>query len=136
MALHPVTTRPNFVEMENRILAWWRERDMIRRYITKNQHAGRRWSFIDGPITANNPMGVHHAWGRSYKDLWQRFHTMLGEQQRYQNGFDCQGLWIEVEVEKEHGFKSKRDILDFGVDRFVEECKARVQKFAAIQTEQ
>jgi len=136
MAMKPVTTRPNFVEMENRILAWWRERDMIRRYITKNERSDRRWSFIDGPITANNPMGVHHAWGRSYKDLWQRFHTMLGEKQRYQNGFDCQGLWIEVEVEKEHGFTSKKDILDYGVDRFVEECKARVKKFAAIQTEQ
>ena len=57
-------------------------------------------------------MGVHHAWGRIYKDLFQRFHTMLGEKQRYQNGFDCQGLWIEVEVEKEHGFTSKKDIVD------------------------
>jgi len=109
---------------------------MIEKYIRKNDASDRRWSFIDGPITANNPMGVHHAWGRSYKDLWQRFHTMLGEKQRYQNGFDCQGLWIEVEVEKEHGFASKKDILDYGVDKFVEECKARVQRFAAIQTEQ
>src|SRR5207237_1313601 len=67
-----------------------------------------RWSFLDGPITANNPMGVHHAWGRTYKDLFQRFHAMLGHDQRYQNGFDCQGLWVEVEVEKELGLKSKR----------------------------
>jgi isoleucyl-tRNA synthetase len=122
--------------MENATLAWWRERDMIRRYIRRNESSERRWSFIDGPITANNPMGVHHAWGRSYKDLWQRFHTMLGEKQRYQNGFDCQGLWIEVEVEKEHGFKSKKDILDYGVARFVQDCKDRVQRFAVIQTEQ
>ena len=86
----------------------------------------RRFSFLDGPITANNPMGVHHAWGRTYKDLYQRFHTMLGEKQRYQNGFDCQGLWIEVEVEKELGFNNKRDIEAYGVDRFVERCKERV----------
>jgi isoleucyl-tRNA synthetase len=81
-------------------------------------------------------MGVHHAWGRTYKDLYQRYHTMLGERQRYQNGFDCQGLWIEVEVEKELGFNDKRQIEAFGVDRFVELCKARVSTFAALQTEQ
>jgi isoleucyl-tRNA synthetase len=134
--MQPVNTRPSFVEMEKRTLEWWREHNLIARYIHRNDAAERRWSFIDGPITANNPMGVHHAWGRSYKDLYQRFHTMLAEKQRYQNGFDCQGLWIEVEVEKEHGFTSKKDILDYGVDKFVEECKARVRKFAAIQTQQ
>ena len=73
------------------------------RYLARNDESDRRFSFIDGPITANNPMGVHHAWGRTYKDLFQRYHTMLGERQRYQNGFDCQGLWIEVEVENELG---------------------------------
>ncbi len=134
--LAPVTTRPSFVEMEQATLRRWTDERMIERYLHRNDASERRWSFIDGPITANNPMGVHHAWGRSYKDLWQRFHTMLGEKQRYQNGFDCQGLWIEVEVEKEHGFKSKKDILDYGVDTFVEECKARVQRFAQQQTEQ
>ena len=55
---------------------------------------------------------------------------------RYQNGFDCQGLWVEVEVEKEHRFKCKKDIESFGIGKFVEECKARATKFAAIQTEQ
>jgi isoleucyl-tRNA synthetase len=122
--------------MEKQTLAWWRECGMIEKYIHRNDASERRWSFIDGPITANNPMGVHHAWGRTYKDVFQRFHTMLGEKQRYQNGFDCQGLWIEVEVEKEHGFTSKKDILTYGVDKFVDECKARVRKFAGIQTEQ
>ena len=65
---------------------------------TKTQ---KYFSFQDGPITANNPMGVHHAWGRTYKDLWPRFYNLLGYKQRFQNGFDCQGLWVEVEVEKE-----------------------------------
>jgi isoleucyl-tRNA synthetase len=122
--------------MEKRTLEWWREQRMMEKYLHRNDASDRRWSFIDGPITANNPMGVHHAWGRSYKDLYQRFHTMLGEKQRYQNGFDCQGLWIEVEVEKEHGFTSKKDIVEFGVDKFVQECKERVNRFAAKITEQ
>ncbi|HET7685638.1 MAG TPA: hypothetical protein VFM19_04480, partial [Candidatus Limnocylindria bacterium] len=56
----------------------WRERDTMARYLARNAAAERRFSFLDGPITANNPMGVHHAWGRTYKDLFQRFHTMLG----------------------------------------------------------
>jgi isoleucyl-tRNA synthetase len=81
-------------------------------------------------------MGVHHAWGRTYKDLVQRYHTMLGDEQRYQNGFDSQGLWVEVEVEKELGLKSKRDIETYGIDNFVNRCKQRVLKYAGIITEQ
>ena len=65
-------------------------------------------------------MGVHHAWGRTYKDLYQRYNAMQGYQQRYQNGFDCQGLWVEVEVEKELGFNSKREIEEYGLAEFAE----------------
>ena len=81
-------------------------------------------------------MGVHHAWGRTYKDLYQRFHAMLGEDQRYQNGFDCQGLWVEVNVERDLGFTSKRDIEAYGIAEFVTLCKQRVLTYAARQTEQ
>ncbi len=81
-------------------------------------------------------MGVHHAWGRSYKDMFQRYHAMNGRALRYQNGFDCQGLWVEVEVEKELGFATKSDIAEFGIDAFVRRCKERVLTFAARQTEQ
>ena len=81
-------------------------------------------------------MGVHHAWGRTYKDLWQRFKNMQGFKQRFQNGFDAQGLWVEVEVEKELGFKLKKDIEVYGVDKFVQLCKDRVKKYSGIQTEQ
>ena len=72
------------------ILEFWRESRVFERLVRKN--AGKNWSFIDGPITANL-MGVHHAWGRAYKDVVQRFKAMLGYDQRFQNGFDCQGLW-------------------------------------------
>ncbi len=121
--------------MEHRILQFWKERKAFEKRVTLNK-GNERWSFIDGPITANNPMGVHHAWGRTYKDLFQRYHAMKGCDLRYQNGFDCQGLWIEVEVEKELGFKSKREIEAYGVAQFVKRCKQRVLKFAATQVEQ
>ena len=132
----PVSSKVDFPAMERDILAWWQQSGMIQRYLHRNDASDKRYSFIDGPITANNPMGVHHAWGRTYKDLYQRYKTMQGFKQRYQNGFDGQGLWIEVEVEKELGFASKRDIEAYGIDRFVELCKERVRKFAAVQTEQ
>ncbi|RLT03206.1 MAG: hypothetical protein DWI22_19190, partial [Planctomycetota bacterium] len=103
----------------------------------RRKNAGRkRWSFLDGPITANNPMGVHHAWGRTYKDTYQRFFAMTGHDQRFQNGFDCQGLWVEVEVEKQLGLGTKTAVHEFGIDNFVNECKRRVLRFAARQTEQ
>ena len=132
----PVNSKVDFSAMERDILAWWRENDIPRKYLERNDGSDKRFSFIDGPITANNPMGVHHAWGRTYKDLVQRYKTMKGFKQRYQNGFDCQGLWVEVEVEKELGLDSKRDIEEFGIERFVELCKERVRKYAAVQTEQ
>jgi len=122
--------------LERDVIERWRERDTMARYLARNVDSDRRFSFIDGPITANNPMGVHHAWGRTYKDLYQRYHTMLGEKQRYQNGFDCQGLWIEVNVERDLGFNDKRQIEEYGIDRFVERCKAWVDTYAAMQTEQ
>ncbi len=131
----PVSSKPDLVSREHEILALWRERETFARL--RAQNAGRsRWSFLDGPITANNPMGVHHAWGRTYKDVFQRFHAMLGEDQRWQNGFDCQGLWVEVNVERDLGFTSKRDIEEHGVAAFVSLCKQRVLTFAARQTEQ
>src|SRR5207237_829788 len=83
-------------------LDFW-QRTQAFELLRKKNHDKPKWSFLDGPITANNPMGVHHAWGRTYKDTYSRYFAMTGHELRYQNGFDCQGLWVEVEVEKELG---------------------------------
>ena len=136
MAFKPVSPQVDFPALEREILKWWYESGVVEKYLHKNDKSKTKFSFLDGPITANNPMAVHHAWGRTYKDLWQKYHTMKGDAQRYQNGFDCQGLWIEVEVEKELGFKSKKDIEAYGVANFVNKCKERVLKYSDIQTEQ
>ena len=131
-----VDSKVDFPTLENNILQWWNSNSIPDKYMNRNNESSKKYSFIDGPITANNPMGVHHAWGRGYKDLFSRFRTMQGYKQRYQNGFDGQGLWIEVEVEKELGFSSKTDIEKFGVGKFVNLCKERVQKFSDIITDQ
>lgn len=125
----------DFVAQEHEILDFWEKDQIFQKLVQKNVN-NPKWSFIDGPITANNPMGVHHAWGRTLKDIFHRYKAMNGFSTRYQNGFDCQGLWVEVEVEKELGFKSKRDIEAFGIENFVNKCKERVWKYSKIQTEQ
>ncbi|MCA9937573.1 MAG: isoleucine--tRNA ligase [Anaerolineales bacterium] len=136
MSFQDVSNKTDFVALEQEVLQYWRETDAFNRLRWLRAGSNTHFSFLDGPITANNPMGVHHAWGRTYKDLYQRYHAMKGENQRWQNGFDCQGLWVEVEVEKDLGFKSKRDIETYGLDEFVKLCKMRVLNYAAVQTEQ
>ncbi len=130
-----VQTKLDLVPLEHRVLEFWAAHDTFEKRRQANAD-GPLWSFLDGPITANNPMAVHHAWGRTYKDVFQRYKGMRGYRQRYQNGFDCQGLWVEVEVEKELGFTSKRDIEEYGVAAFVQRCKERVFKYSRIQTDQ
>ena len=136
------TQNVDFPALERDTLRFWDERGIFDQLRRKN--AGKpKWSFLDGPITANNPMGVHHAWGRTYKDAYNRYFAMTDHEQRYQNGFDCQGLWVEVEVEKKLGLKTKRDIENLvpgdreaSIARFVQLCKDRVDEFARVQTNQ
>src|SRR3974390_1800893 len=99
MPFDKVETTVDFPALERSILALWDEIQAVEKRCAKNL-GQPKWSFLDGPITANNPMGVHHAWGRTYKDAYGRYFAMTGHELRYQNGFDCQGLWVEVEVEK------------------------------------
>src|SRR5512136_2233928 len=90
---------------------------------------GKKLSLLDGTQTANNPMGVHHSWGRTYKDLFLRLRTMQGFDTRKQPGFDCQGLWVEVGVEKSLNFNSKREIEKYGLDKFTQKCEESVLKY-------
>ena len=132
---NPVSATPDHIALEHRVLALWEEERTFERLREQNA-GGAPFSFIDGPITANNPMGVHHAWGRSLKDLIQRHRAMRGHEQRYQNGFDCQGLWVEVEVERSLGLNSKREIEEYGLDRFARACRDRVAEYSAVQARQ
>jgi isoleucyl-tRNA synthetase len=132
----PVGSSFDLPELEHGVLDLW-ERDRSFEQLRKRNAGGPRYSFIDGPITANiEAMGVHHAWGRTYKDLYQRYKAMQGFDQRWQNGFDCQGLWVEVQVERELNLNSKRDIETYGIDKFSRACRARVDRSAAAITKQ
>ena len=128
-------TKYSFAENEKEILSFWKENDCFKKLKAKNE-GGPKYRFIDGPITANNPMGIHHVWGRTLKDTFIKYHAMKGDDTHYRNGFDGQGLWVEVEVEKELGFKTKHDIEEYGLDKFTDKCIDRVKKFSGVITEQ
>jgi len=127
--------KPDHPALEHEMLAVWeRERTFEQR--RERNRGNPKFSFMDGPITANAPAGVHHGLGRTLKDVFQRYKAMRGFDGRYQNGFDSQGLHVEVQVEKQLGLNSKREIEDFGLAEFARRCRDFVGHFAAIQTEQ
>ncbi len=117
------------------MLAQWEEEETFAKLREQNR-GGPTFSFMDGPITANGPAGVHHGLGRTLKDVFQRYKALHGHELRYQNGFDSQGLHVEVQVEKALGFNSKREIEEYGLARFARDCRDFVAKFAGIQTAQ
>ena len=121
----PLPPVPDHPALELEVLAWWEEHETFEQVRERNR-GGSIWSFVDGPVTANKTLGVHTAWGRTLKDAFQRYKAMRGFDQRYQNGFDCQGLWIEVGVERELGLNSKREIEEYGLAEFARRCREKV----------
>ena len=126
--------KPDHDALELEILALW-EREATFAKLRVQNAGGPRFSFFDGPVTANKALAVHTAWGRTLKDVFQRYKALRGYHQRYQNGFDCQGLWIEVGVERELGLNSKQEIEEFGLAEFSRRCRDVVVKSAADLTE-
>src|SRR5690349_44262 len=122
---------PNALELA--ILDFWSREDIFAQLRAKNAD-GPRFSFIDGPVTANKTLGVHTAWGRTLKDVFQRYKALRGYHQRYQNGFDCQGLWIEVGVERELGLNSKPEIEEYGLEEVARKCRDDVVSSSAAPT--
>jgi isoleucyl-tRNA synthetase len=131
----PLPDKPDHPGLEKEILTRWEEDGSFQKLREQNR-GGQTFSFMDGPITANGPAGVHHGLGRTLKDVFQRYKASRGHDLRYQNGFDSQGLHVEVQVEKALGFNSKREIEEYGLARFARDCRDFVAKFAGIQTAQ
>jgi isoleucyl-tRNA synthetase len=126
---------PDHPAIELVILDWWEENGIFEKLREQNR-GGPIWSFVDGPVTANRMvLGVHTAWGRTLKDVFQRYKALRGFDQRYQNGFDCQGLWIEVGVERELGLNSKREIEEYGLAEFARRCRDVVVRSSHALTE-
>jgi isoleucyl-tRNA synthetase len=124
----PVDTKQSFPELEERVLERWRERDVFRRSLA-NREGAEVWSFYEGPPTANGPPGSHHVLARVFKDVYPRYRTMTGYRVPRKAGWDCHGLPVEIEVEKELGISSKHEIEEYGIDKFNERCRASVFEY-------
>src|SRR5215469_2749964 len=128
---NPLPDKPDHPTLEREMLARWEAEGTFLKLREQNR-GGPTFSFIDGPVTANKDLGVHAAWGRTLKDLFQRYKALRGFDQRYQNGFDCQGLWIEVGVERELGLNSKREIEEYGLENFARKCREAVVHYTEL----
>lgn len=126
----------DFIRNEHETLERWKAVNLFPKMVEKNANSGQRYRHLDGPITANGSMCMHHVWGRTLKDAMTKYHHLKGRSQQFQNGFDAQGMWVEVEVEKLLGLNDKRGITEFGLDKFTEKCIERVNHFADMQTRQ
>jgi isoleucyl-tRNA synthetase len=121
----PVDPRASFPELEERVLARWRERDVFAESLRRRAGAPP-WGFYEGPPTANGPPGTHHVLSRVFKDIFPRYRTMCGHYVERKGGWDCHGLPVELAVEAEIGSTSKEDIERFGIARFNARCREMV----------
>ena len=124
----PVDPKVSFPELERRILEFWREADVFRASIELRKD-GPLWIFYEGPPTANGKPGIHHVEPRTFKDVYPRFKTMTGHYVPRKGGWDCHGLPVELEVEREIGTTGKRDIEAFGIAEFNRLCRESVGRY-------
>ncbi len=123
-----VDPRQSFPELEERVLARWRERDVFARSLA-NREGAEVWSFYEGPPTANGRPGSHHVLSRAFKDVYPRYRTMRGYRVPRKAGWDCHGLPVELEVEKQLGISSKQEIEEYGIAEFNQRCRESVFEY-------
>lgn len=130
MGFAAVPQQPNFPALEERILARWRAEGIVARALAAHPD-GPLFQFNEGPPTANGAPGVHHIEARVFKDIFPRYRQMKGYRVPRKAGWDCHGIPVELEVEKELGFNRKQDIEAYGVGAFNARCRESVQRYVA-----
>ncbi|HJZ61359.1 MAG TPA: isoleucine--tRNA ligase [Miltoncostaeaceae bacterium] len=128
MSYRPVPPGSEWLQMEDRVLAFWRERAIFPKSLALRE-GGEPWVFYEGPPTANGRPGSHHVLSRVWKDVFPRFRTMRGRYVPRKGGWDCHGLPVELEVERELGISGKPEIEAFGVAEFNARCRASVLSY-------
>jgi isoleucyl-tRNA synthetase len=123
-----IKPKTKIVENEEKVLTFWKEADIFNKTLEKPAPKGD-FVFFEGPPTANGRPGIHHVEARAFKDAIPRYKTMRGFHVRRKGGWDTHGLPVELEVEKTHGFKSKKEIEEYGIAQFNKECKENVWKY-------
>jgi isoleucyl-tRNA synthetase len=129
MARHrPVDSAQSFPELEEQVLARWRERDVFHESMRRREGAPP-FVFYEGPPTANGRPGSHHVLSRVFKDVFPRYRAMTGHFVHRKGGWDCHGLPVELEIEMELGFTSKHDIERYGIAEFNAKCRESVLRY-------
>jgi len=123
-----VPARPDLPALEHAVLERWGRDDVFRRSVEQRADAPV-WTFYEGPPTANGRPGVHHVESRVFKDVFPRYRTMKGRSVRRKGGWDCHGLPVELEVERELGLDSKADIEAYGIEEFNARCRESVLRY-------
>jgi isoleucyl-tRNA synthetase len=121
----PVSSKLSVTSMEENVLKFWKQTDIFKKTVEQRQGAPE-YVFYEGPPTANGKPGVHHVLARAFKDMFPRYKTMRGYHVSRRGGWDTHGLPVEIEVEKQLGFKNKQQIEAYGIDKFNELCKKSV----------
>jgi isoleucyl-tRNA synthetase len=129
-AFRPVDPKQSFPELELEVLERWRSDRTFERQVEQRREQGAPiWSFYDGPPTANGKPGSHHVLARSFKDIYPRYRAMRGNYVPRKAGWDCHGLPVELEIEKELGLQSKSDIDEYGIAEFNARCRESVLRY-------
>ncbi len=123
-----VSSRANFAKQEEETLKYWQDNDIFNESV-RQREGSPRFTLFEGPPTANGRPGIHHALSRSFKDVIPRYKTMKGYYAPRIGGWDTHGLPVELEVEKQLGFTSKKQIEDYSIAKFNKKCKASVFKY-------
>lgn len=123
-----LTEKISYPEVEKEILGFWKEKGIFEKSISLREGA-KGFTFYEGPPTANGRPGIHHVMARTLKDLVCRYKTMRGFQVHRKAGWDTHGLPVEIEVEKQLGFKHKDEIVKYGVAEFNKKCRESVWKY-------
>ena len=129
-----VSTNLNSVEREKEVLKFWKDNNIFKKTFTQRED-GPKWTFYDGPPTANGRPHIGHVITRSVKDIICRYHVMKGENVFRKAGWDTHGLPVELEVEKVLGLDGKPQIEKYGVEPFIKKCKESVWKYLSEWTE-
>jgi len=124
----PVDSRVSFPKMEERILEFWKQHDTFKRSVQARQ-GGPTFIMYEGPPTANGMPGIHHVLARVFKDVMPRYKAMQGYHTPRIGGWDTHGLPVELEVEKQLGISSKREIEAYGIEAFNQQCRESVYRY-------
>lgn len=123
-----IPAQPDLPAIERELLERWDRLDVFQESVRQRED-GPVWTFYEGPPTANGKPGTHHVEARTFKDIFPRYRTMKGFSVRRKGGWDCHGLPVELEVERELGLDSKAEIEAYGIEAFNARCRESVQRY-------